>query len=119
MGPALGTEFAKRFSTMILYDYHCPACGAVREVRHSIKESPAVACHACGGPMARGIPDSPSFTVKGGTVKGSIQREHDRREGGEVRSAKELVAELGSWREARKSELGPDIAARKPRKLDE
>ena len=104
---------------MVRYDYHCPACGAVREVRHSIKESPAVACAECGAAMARGIPDTPAFTVKGGTVKGAIQRELDRREGDEVSSAKELVKKLGAWRDARKQALGPVVAERAPKKLDE
>jgi putative FmdB family regulatory protein len=39
---------------VITYLYRCPACGAETELRHSIREEPAVAC-ACGAAMGRAV----------------------------------------------------------------
>ena len=38
---------------MLLYDYRCSACGAVREVRHGFDERVSDPCAACGGELVR------------------------------------------------------------------
>lgn len=38
---------------MPLYDYACPQCGRVLEVRHGFNESYGQPCEACGVPLRR------------------------------------------------------------------
>jgi putative FmdB family regulatory protein len=38
---------------MPLYDYACPQCGRVLEVRHGFNESYGKPCEACGAPLRR------------------------------------------------------------------
>ncbi len=38
---------------MPLYDYACPQCGRVFEVRHGFDEGYGQPCEACGGPLRR------------------------------------------------------------------
>lgn len=38
---------------MPLYDYACPQCGRVFEVRHGFNESYGQPCEACGGALRR------------------------------------------------------------------
>jgi len=45
------------------YDYECKKCKKVREVMHSMKDSPAIVCEECGGKMERQI-GAPTIVVK-------------------------------------------------------
>jgi len=38
---------------MPLYEYKCPSCGHIAEIRHGFDESQERACSVCGSPMAR------------------------------------------------------------------
>ena len=40
-------------SKVAFYDYECPTCGDIKEVRHSIKAEPTVICKICGCTMKR------------------------------------------------------------------
>ena len=44
---------------MPLYEYGCPACGKVTDVRHGFDERPELACEACGAQMARRFSAAP------------------------------------------------------------
>ncbi|HTU82077.1 MAG TPA: FmdB family zinc ribbon protein [Candidatus Acidoferrales bacterium] len=38
---------------MPLYDYRCPKCNTVAEVRHGFDETYSEPCPSCGGPLVR------------------------------------------------------------------
>ena len=59
---------------MIRYTYACPQCGAHAETRHSIKDTPLVACPECGRAMQRALPGTITFAVKGGTVHSHVHK---------------------------------------------
>jgi putative FmdB family regulatory protein len=47
------------------YEYECPRCPRVFEVRQRISEPPLSACERCGGPVHRLLAPAP-FILKGG-----------------------------------------------------
>jgi len=54
---------------MITYVYKCPNCNKVKEVKHSIKETPKIICDICGTKMKRVIlGGQATFTKKIGGV---------------------------------------------------
>jgi putative FmdB family regulatory protein len=55
---------------MPTYDYKCPACEQVEEVRHMMSEKPKVTCSACLTKMKRMISYG-SYLITGG-IKGSL-----------------------------------------------
>jgi putative FmdB family regulatory protein len=42
-----------------LYEYGCPACGLVRDIRHGFDEKPQVACERCGTALVRRFSAAP------------------------------------------------------------
>lgn len=50
---------------MLTYEYECPRCPRVFEVRQRISESPLTTCERCGGPIHRLLAATP-FILKGG-----------------------------------------------------
>jgi len=42
-----------------LYEYGCPQCGHVADVRHGFDDKPAVACEKCGTAMTRRFSAAP------------------------------------------------------------
>ncbi len=44
---------------MPLYEYGCPKCGHVADVRHGFDDKPAVACEKCGAAMTRRFSAAP------------------------------------------------------------
>ena len=47
------------------YEYECPKCPRVFEVRQRISEAPLATCDRCGGPIRRLLSPAP-FILKGG-----------------------------------------------------
>src|SRR5262245_53113893 len=47
------------------YEYECPRCPRVFEVRQRISEPPLTTCDRCGGPIRRLLAPTP-FILKGG-----------------------------------------------------
>ena len=47
------------------YEYECPTCPRVFEVRQRISEPPLTTCDRCGGPIRRLLAPAP-FILKGG-----------------------------------------------------
>lgn len=46
---------------MPTYNYKCPVCNLVKEIKHSIKENPKIKCTICGGKMFIIIMNTPSI----------------------------------------------------------
>ena len=44
---------------MPLYEYGCPACGKISDVRHGFDEKPELACEACGAALVRRFSAAP------------------------------------------------------------
>lgn len=44
---------------MPLYEYGCPKCGHVADVRHGFDDKPEVACEKCGAAMTRRFSAAP------------------------------------------------------------
>lgn len=44
---------------MPLYEYGCPSCGLVTDVRHGFDEKPEVACEKCGTRLVRRFSAAP------------------------------------------------------------
>ncbi|MGA3038702.1 MAG: FmdB family zinc ribbon protein [Vulcanimicrobiaceae bacterium] len=44
---------------MPLYEYGCPACGHVADVRHGFDDKPEVTCEKCGAAMTRRFSAAP------------------------------------------------------------
>jgi putative FmdB family regulatory protein len=42
-----------------LYEYGCPTCGHVADVRHGFDDKPEVACEKCGAAMTRRFSAAP------------------------------------------------------------
>jgi len=51
------------------YDYYCPVCNFEKEVTHSMKENPLVACPKCKHKMERKI-GNPQVLFKDSNVNG-------------------------------------------------
>ena len=66
---------------MPLYEYQCPACGKVTEVRHGFNETVSEPCDACGGPLVR------RFSPAGIVFKGSGFYVTDSRKAAEPKSS--------------------------------
>jgi len=67
---------------MPTYDYKCPACGHVKEVIHSIKESPRIVCDLC---------------MLGGGENNAMERQISLSAGGFILGSSESMA----WKEKR------------------
>jgi len=46
------------------YDYKCPKCGYIVEIKHSMLESPAIMCEKCGTKMFKLITGGQSIFIK-------------------------------------------------------
>ena len=44
---------------MPLYEYGCPSCGQVSDIRHGFDEKPEVRCERCGTPLVRRFSAAP------------------------------------------------------------
>jgi putative FmdB family regulatory protein len=73
------------------YDYHCPACGIVIEVTHSIRETPEVRCPTCDNIMHRLLSGGEAIAVEKGTLPSNIQRAVDAKAARDMDHAKKTV----------------------------
>jgi len=89
-----------------LYEYECPACQQVTEVRHGFREAYDGKCAACGGPMKR------VFNPAGIVFKGSGFYVTDSRKSTGKSDSTASPASNGEAA-AKKTESGGDAATTK------
>jgi putative FmdB family regulatory protein len=47
------------------YDYKCKSCSHVREIKHTMNETPVIYCDNCGKEMEKIITSAPQITWRG------------------------------------------------------
>lgn len=74
---------------MPLYDYACPQCGRVYEVRHGFNESYGQPCEACGVPLRRVFNPAPVLFKGSGFYVTDSRRSGGSGKAGKPKEAKE------------------------------
>lgn len=103
---------------MPLYEYGCPSCGLVTDVRHGFDEKPEVACEKCGTHLVRRFSAAPivfkgsGFYVTDSRSKSSSSGSGDKSETKKSESTADSTSTTASGDgEKKKSEKKSDDAA--------
>ena len=102
---------------MPLYEYGCPSCGLVTDIRHGFDEKPEATCERCGTALVRRFSAAPIVFKGSGfyvtdSRKGSSKSESEK---SEKTSQTEKSAAAAKPDTAAKSEAG-DSAKSEPKK---
>ena len=77
---------------MPLYEYGCPACGLVTDIRHGFDEKPEVKCERCGTQLARRFSAAP-IVFKGSGFYVTDSRKSSKSDSGEKTEKSESKTE--------------------------
>lgn len=56
------------------YDYKCPVCAYIKEVRHGMSEEPVVVCIECENEMDKLVTMGGGYVLKGGLWPDKMRR---------------------------------------------